>query len=135
MCGSRGVALGYGQGQGAGQYADNYGYGSASKPSTIAQEERQWYIDNKFGDPTKIVGQYSGDTGKFASIARPSAGFYKGVSPEAHYLYTQSSIPKTVYKEERAPGALPAGAARTVASTPANTRWAGNALSIKTPTK
>ena len=125
MCGSPATGLLMGAQLGANQssrYSKNYGYGSAGQASTMAKEERQWYIDQGFGDPTSVVGQRASTSGRFASPGSP--GYYQGVSPEARYLYTQSSIPKTVYLEQRAPSA-----AKSL-GVPANTRWAGKSLTI-----
>ena len=110
-------------------YSKNYGYGSAGNDSPFANEERQWYIDQGFGDPSEVVGK-RGPSGGFTAgrtYYRPTPGtpgYYKGVSREARYLYTQSSIPKTVYLQERAPSAA------SSLGVPASTRWAGNALTI-----
>lgn len=110
-------------------YSNNYGYGSAGNDSPFAKEERQWYIDQGFGDPSEVVGK-RGPSGGFTAgrtYYRPTPGtpgYYKGVSREARYLYTQSSIPKTVYLQERAPSAA------SSLGVPASTRWAGNALTI-----
>ena len=108
------------------KFSSNYGYGSADQASTMANEERQWYMDQGFGDPNKVVGQREGGggRGKFGLLSKPSAGYYQGVSPEARYLYTQSSIPKTVYLQERAPSAA------TSLGVPTNTRYAGKSLTI-----
>jgi hypothetical protein len=121
----------------ADQYSKNYGYGSASGPPSIAEEERQWYIDQGFGDPNEVVGKRAtrsrlppglGVIPVGSRIRTPylpaSDGSYRGVSPEARYLYTQSSIPKTVYLQERAPSAA------TSLGVPANTRYAGKSLTI-----
>ena len=113
----------------ADQYSKNYGYGSASGPSSIAKEERQWYIDQGFGDPNEVIKNRAVEPRlklgqSLASQLTPSAGSYRGVSPEARYLYTQSSIPKTVYLQERAPSAA------TSLGVPANTRYAGKSLTI-----
>jgi hypothetical protein len=109
-------------------YSNNYGYGSAGNDSPFANEERQWYIDQGFGDPSEVVDTrqfYDFKTGRTYNRPTPKApGYYKGVSREARYLYTQSSIPKTVYSQERAPSAA------SSLGVPASTRWAGNALTI-----
>jgi hypothetical protein len=109
-------------------YSKNYGYGSAGNDSPFANEERQWYIDQGFGDPSEVVDTrqfYDFKTGRTYNRPTPKApGYYKGVSREARYLYTQSSIPKTVYSQERAPSAA------SSLGVPASTRWAGNALTI-----
>lgn len=109
-------------------YSKNYGYGSAGNDSPFANEERQWYIDQGFGDPSEVVDTrqfYDFTTGRTYNRPTPKApGYYKGVSREARYLYTQSSIPKTVYSQERAPSAA------SSLGVPASTRWAGNALTI-----
>jgi hypothetical protein len=100
-----------------------YGGGSAAQPSSIAKEERQWYIDNGFGDPLRVVGKTDPiSSSRFNSAGSP--GRYVGVDPTARYLYTQSSIPKTVYLQERAPSAA------TSLGVPANTRYAGKSLTI-----
>ena len=113
----------------ADQYSKNYGYGSASGPPSIAKEERQWYIDQGFGDPNEVVGKRATQSrvmsGRIQTPYLPASdGSYRGVSPEARYLYTQSSIPKTVYLQERAPSAA------TSLGVPANTRYAGKSLTI-----
>ena len=110
-------------------YSKNYGYGSAGNDSPFAKEERQWYIDQGFGDPSEVVGKRGPSAGGVAgrTYFKPTPGtpgYYKGVSREARYLYTQSSIPKTVYLQERAPSAA------SSLGVPASTRWAGNALTI-----
>jgi hypothetical protein len=110
-------------------YSKNYGYGSAGNDSPFANEERQWYIDQGFGDPSEVVGKRGPSVGRQVgrTYNRPTPGtpgYYKGVSREARYLYTQSSIPKTVYLQERAPSAA------SSLGVPASTRWAGNALTI-----
>ena len=79
-------------------YASNYGYG---KGSSFDPEERQWYIDNGFGDPTQQVasgesvftGQYRagrggarGGTPIRSKVFEPVM-YNRGVSPEARYLY------------------------------------------------
>jgi hypothetical protein len=104
------------------QYSKNYGYGAVGQAPAMAKEERQWYIDQGFGDPTKVVTQRSGLYG--GKVKGTSTDYYQGVTPEARYLYTQSSIPKTVYLQERAPSAA------TSLGVPANTRYAGKALTI-----
>jgi hypothetical protein len=105
------------------KFSTNYGYGAVGQAPVMAKEERQWYIDQGFGDPTKVVGQRSAvNSPRFSSAANP--GYYQGVTPEARYLYTQSSIPKTVYLQERAPSAA------TSLGVPANTRYAGKSLTI-----
>ena len=112
-----------GRGQAQAPATKNYGYGAVGQAPAMAKEERQWYIDNGFGDPTKVVGQRSAvNSPRFSSAANP--GYYQGVTPEARYLYTQSSIPKTVYLQERAPSAA------TSLGVPANTRYAGKSLTI-----
>jgi hypothetical protein len=105
------------------KFSTNYGYGAVGQAPAMAKEERQWYIDQGFGDPTKVVGQRNPSaSSRFRSAGSP--GYYQGVSPEARYLYTQSSIPKTVYLEQRAPSAA------TSLGVPANTRYAGKSLTI-----
>jgi hypothetical protein len=106
----------------------NYGFASANAPSPVAQEERQWYIDQGFGDPNEVVGR--GDAMSALISRRNQAlasvgaiGSYKGVSPEARYLYQQSRAPKP------APAPAPAPVA-ALAVPPATTRWAGKALTI-----
>ena len=125
---------GYGSAGNDSPYSNNYGYGSAGNDSPFANEERQWYIDQGFGDPSEVVGKSGPSSGGFTTgpyykrtYSRPTPGtpgYYKGVSREARYLYTQSSIPKTVYLQERAPSAA------SSLGVPASTRWAGNALTI-----
>ncbi len=109
----------------------NKGYGmtSAGAPSPIAQDERQWYIDQGFGDPNEVIGvrkaqprMYSGKN--LMPAIEASAGSYRGVSPEARYLYKQSLAPKP------APAAAQSAPVPTLAVPPATTRWAGNALTI-----
>ena len=111
------------------QTKNNYGAVTADQASPIAQDERQWYMDQGFGDPSEVLGKRRGQgqvtAGRNVMPARAAfAGSYRGVSPEARYLYTQSSIPKTVYLQERAPSAA------SSLGVPASTRWAGNALTI-----
>lgn len=118
MCGSAAMGARMGADQ-TSQYSKNYGYGAVGQAPVMAKEERQWYIDQGFGDPTKVVGQTPN-----TRLSRASAGFYQGVTPEARYLYTQSSIPKTVYLQERAPSATKS------LGVPANTRYAGKSLTI-----
>ena len=118
MCGSAAMGARMGANQ-TSQYSKNYGYGAVGQAPVMAKEERQWYIDQGFGDPTKVVGQTAN-----SRLSRASAGYYQGVTPEARYLYTQSSIPKTVYLQERAPSAA------TSLGVPANTRYAGKSLTI-----
>lgn len=105
-------------------YASNYGYGAVGQASATAKEEQQWYINQGFGDPNKVINSSpTKNLGRFGTIPE-NAGYYQGVSPEARYLYTQSSIPKTVYLEQRAPSAA------TTLGVPANTRYAGKSLTI-----
>ena len=106
------------------QYSKNYGYGAVGQAPVMAKEERQWYIDQGFGDPNAVTGSSPArNLGRFGN--KPAnAGYYQGVTPEARYLYTQSSIPKTVYLQERAPSAA------TTLGVPANTRYAGKSLTI-----
>ena len=79
-------------------YSGRYGFGSTAAPSSVSEQERQWYIDNKFGDPYEVDKQ-----SKMIHPWMPPAtsSNYKGVSNEARYLYQQSSVPKTVYLQER----------------------------------
>jgi hypothetical protein len=105
------------------KFSTNYGYGAVGKAPAMAKEERQWYKDQGFGDPNTVVGKRQGAGGGRYGIPS-SAGYYQGVSPEARYLYTQSSIPKTVYLEQRAPSAA------SSLGVPANTRYAGKSLTI-----
>ena len=102
-----------------------YGASSADQASVIAQDERQWYIDNGFGDPNAVVGQMNPvNSPRYSSGGSP--GSYKGVSAEARYLYTQRQPAKA------APAApAPVGGTSGVAATPPSiTRWAGKALTI-----
>lgn len=103
-------------------YSGKYGFGSTAAPSSVSQQERQWYIDNKFGDPYEVDKQSK----MFHPWMPPAVSSnYKGVSNEARYLYQQSSAPpKTVYLQERAPSAASA------LGVPANTRYAGKSLTI-----
>jgi hypothetical protein len=107
----------------------NYGFTSAEGPSPIAQDERQWYIDQGFGDPNEVIGARRGSA-RYVSgrnqmpAVNPYAGSYRGVSPEARYLYKQSLVPKP------APAAAQPAPVPTLAVPPATTRWAGNALTI-----
>jgi len=113
-----------GGGQAPAPASKNYGYGAVGKAPVMAKEERQWYIDQGFGDPNAVTGSSPAkNLGRFGSMPA-NAGYYQGVSPEARYLYTQSSIPKTVYLQERAPSAA------TSLGVPANTRYAGKSLTI-----
>jgi hypothetical protein len=110
-------------------YSNNYGYGSAGNDSPFANEERQWYIDQGFGDPNEVVGK-RGPSGGYTTgrtYNRPTPGtpgYYKGVSPEARYLYRQSLAPKP------APAPAPAAPTAALAVPTATTRWAGKALTI-----
>jgi hypothetical protein len=113
-----------GGGQAPAPASKNYGYGAVGKAPVMAKEERQWYIDQGFGDPNAVTGSSPAkNLGRFGNMPA-NAGYYQGVSPEARYLYTQSSIPKTVYLQERAPSAA------TSLGVPANTRYAGKSLTI-----
>lgn len=95
-------------------YASNYGYGLTSGESVFGEEERQWYIDNGFGDPNTSVevlpvqpssSPYS-PFGIYGYGGRPSpymmartqamrtqtpSNYYRGVSPEARYMYLQAA--------------------------------------------
>ena len=103
-------------------YSNRYGFGSTAAPSSVSQQERQWYIDNKFGDPYEVDKQSK----MFHPWMPPvTSSNYKGVSNEARYLYQQSSVPKTVYLQERAPSY-----GRSSLGVPANTRYAGKSLTI-----
>jgi hypothetical protein len=104
-------------------FSGRYGFGSTAAPSSVSEQERQWYIDNKFGDPYEVDKQ-----SKMIHPWMPPAtsSNYKGVSNEARYLYQQSSAPsKTVYLQERAPSS-----AASALGVPANTRFAGKSLTI-----
>jgi len=125
MCGAVTNAAGKpyeGLGPPASSFSDRYGFGSTATPSSISEQERQWYINNKFGDPYEVDKQ-----SKMIHPWMPPAtsSNYKGVSNEARYLYQQSLAPKTVYLQERAPSA-----AASSLGAPANTRWAGKSLTI-----
>ncbi len=82
-------------------YANNYGYAKAGGASSIDAGERQWYIDNGFGDPLATTGATPArkggfwmTTGRNSSYIKPVAanpGYYKGVSAEARYLYTTAA--------------------------------------------
>lgn len=111
------------------QTKNNYGAVTADQASPVAQDERQWYIDQGFGDPNEVIGKRGAMprmvSGRNEMPARAAfAGSYRGVSPEARYLYRQSLAPKP------APVAAAAPAVPTLAVPPAATRWAGNALTI-----
>lgn len=111
------------------QTKNNYGAVTADQASPVAQDERQWYIDQGFGDPNEVLGKRGARprmvSGRNEMPARAAfAGSYRGVSPEARYLYRQSLAPKP------APAAAAAPAVPTLAVPPATTRWAGNALTI-----
>jgi hypothetical protein len=108
----------------------NYGAVTADQASPVAQDERQWYIDQGFGDPNEVAGQRGAQPGVMVGRnyrpAQPAfAGSYRGVSPEARYLYQQSRAPKPA----PAPAPAPAPVA-ALAVPPASTRWAGKALTI-----
>jgi hypothetical protein len=103
-------------------YSSRYGFGSTASPSSISEQERQWYIDNKFGDPYEVDKQ---SRMIHPWIPPATSSNYKGVSNEARYLYQQSSVPKTVYLQERAPSS-----AASALGVPANTRFAGKSLTI-----
>jgi len=112
---------------------DNYGRAPAGAPSPVAQEERQWYMDQGFGDPNEVIGargaqpRMMSGRNQMPAVAA-STGKYKGVSPEARYLYQQSRAPKPA--PVAAPTAAAAGASGTLAVPPTSTRYAGNALTI-----
>jgi hypothetical protein len=94
----------------------------AGAPPLIEQEERQWYIDQGFGDPSEASGpMFMGRS--FTPAGKAPAPAYRGVSPEARYLYKQSRAPKS------APVPAPAPTAALAVPT-ATTRWAGKALTI-----
>jgi len=125
MCGALTNAAGKpyeGFGPPASGFSGRYGFGSTAAPSSVSEQERQWYIDNKFGDPYEVDKQ-----SKMIHPWMPPAtsSNYKGVSNEARYLYQQSSVPKTVYLQERAPST-----AASALGVPANTRFAGKSLTI-----
>ena len=112
------------------QTKNNYGAVTADQASPIAQDERQWYMDQGFGDPSEVLGKRRGQgqvtAGRNVMPARAAfAGSYRGVSPEARYLYQQSRAPKPA----PAPAPAPAPVA-ALAVPPATTRWAGKALTI-----
>lgn len=108
--------------------AGNYGRTPAGAPSPVAEDERKWYIDQGFGDPNEVIGARRAQPKMFSGrnqmpAVAASAGKYKGVSPEARYLYQQSLAPKP------APAPAPTPTAALAVPT-ATTRWAGNALTI-----
>lgn len=105
----------------------NYGFTSAGAPSPVAQDERQWYIDQGFGDPNEVQPRMMSGQ-KSMDLLAASAGSYRGVSPEARYLYRQSRAPKAA--PVAAPVAPAAGTSATLAVPPANTRYAGKSLTI-----
>ena len=84
------------------RYANNYGFGSATGPApTFAAEERQWYVDNGFGDPLeKVQGEpvavdtmpYPNAVSRHGGITRYAATqYYRGISPEARVLYNSAA--------------------------------------------
>ena len=110
------------------RYSGNYGFGSATGPSSISQQERQWYMDNNLGDPYAVEKPNSPAGPILRGLPGGNefvAGNYRGVNPTARYLYQQSSVPKTVYLQERAPST-----AASALGVPANTRYAGKSLTI-----
>jgi hypothetical protein len=124
MCAGAAMGAQMGRGQAQAPATKNYGYGAVGQAQAMAGEERQWYIDQGFGDPNAVIGSRPArNLGRFGNTPA-NAGYYQGVSPEARYLYTQSSMPKTVYLQERAPSAA------TSLGVPANTRYAGKSLTI-----
>lgn len=107
---------------------NNYGFAPAGAPSPVAEDERKWYMDQGFGDPNEVIGARRAGpayvSGKnYMGATKANAGKYKGVSPEARYLYQQSLAPKP------APAPAPTPTAALAVPT-ATTRWAGNALTI-----
>jgi len=111
----------------------SYGSAPAGAPSPIAEDERKWYMDQGFGDPNEVYGARQAQPrmlyGKNQMPAvQASAGSYRGVSPEARYLYQQSRAPKPA--PVAAPTAGAAGASSTLAVPPTSTRYAGKALTI-----
>ena len=94
----------------------------AGAPPPIEQEERQWYIDQGFGDPSEASGPMFMNRAFTPAGEAPRTSTYRGVSPEARYLYKQSRAPKT------APA--PAPAVQALAVPPASTRYACKALTI-----
>lgn len=111
----------------------NYGFTSAETPSPVAEDERQWYISQGFGDPNEVIGKRGAQPRMMSGRnlmpeIQASAGSYRGVSPEARYLYRQSLVPKPA--PAAAPVAPAAGTSATLAVPPASTRYAGNALTI-----
>ena len=113
---------------------NNYGFAPAGAPSPVAEDERKWYMDQGFGDPNEVIGRNKAQLETFSGRTRmapipASAGKYKGVSPEARYLYQQSLAPKPA--PVVAPVAAPAaGVSATLAVPPGSTRYAGKALTI-----
>jgi len=131
MCGGGG-SMGM---QGVRTLRDNFDSALAGATSPVAEDERKWYMDQGFGDPNEVIGkreaqyQYRMMSGRSQMPAvAASAGKYKGVSPEARYLYQQSRAPKPA--PVAAPTAAAAGASGTLAVPPTSTRYAGNALTI-----
>lgn len=112
---------------------NNYGFAPAGALSPVAEDERKWYMDQGFGDPNEVIGargaqpRMMSGRNQMPAVAA-SAGKYKGVSPEARYLYQQSLVPKP--KPVAAPAAPAAGTSATLAVPPASTRYAGKALTI-----
>ena len=87
-------------------YRNNYGYGEIVKdqPSPFGDAERQWYIDNGFGDPTQQIAGEKSTTGVYRPSPFKGSGpnriqrkvyatlpYYRGVSPEARMLYTTAA--------------------------------------------
>ena len=130
MCGGGG-SMGM---QGVRTLRDNFGSAPAGATSPVAEDERKWYMDQGFGDPNEVIGkreaqyQYRVMSGRSQMPAvAASAGKYKGVSPEARYLYQQSLAPKPA---PVAAASTAAGVSSTLAVPPASTRYAGKALTI-----
>jgi len=110
------------------RYSGNYGFGSATGPSSVSQQERQWYMDNNLGDPYAVEKPNTPYAPFLVGLPGGkdyTSGNYRGVDPTARYLYQQSSVPKTVYLQERAPST-----AASSLGVPANTRFAGKSLTI-----
>ena len=74
MCGGAAMGARMGANQ-TSQLSKNYGYGAVGQAPAMAKEERQWYIDQGFGDPNAVTGSRPArDLGRFGNMPA-SAGY------------------------------------------------------------
>jgi hypothetical protein len=114
-------------------YASNYGYGAASGPSAITEDEREWYIGNGYGDPLATTGATAATSGRYVTSGRntsyiePTAanpGYYQGVGTEARNAYLRALADADVVRQQTA---LYSSAPKAAGST---MTYAGSALGI-----